>query len=295
MARSDGNVDLVVVVNGFPRVSETFVLQELLDLERKGMRLHVVALRKPEEIVVQEALEELRAEVTYMPELAELATRPVRLALRAAHAALFLRRPRTYLDGVAAAAMSPDVSRSSLQRAALLGHLAVRLGSPPFYAHFAHKPATITRAAALLTGIPYALSAHAKDIWLTPPSELKRKVADAELVLTCTEEGRSHLERLSSRSTPVRLIHHGVEVGMPRRHLPANPVPVIASVGRLVPKKGYSTLLHSIASLQRRAIPCRLRIAGEGPEWAMLQRLAHSLGIVDRVSFLGPLTPDEVA
>jgi glycosyltransferase involved in cell wall biosynthesis len=295
MRRRGGNVDLVVVVNGFPRVSETFVLQELLDLERKGIRLHVVAMRKPEEIVLQEALHELQADVTYLPDLPELAGRSVRLAVRAAHAALLVRRPRTYLDGLAAAVTSPDVSRASLQRAVLLSHLAVRLGSPAFYAHFAHKPGTIARASALLTGMPYALSAHAKDIWLTPPAELRRKVRDARLVLTCTEEGRGYLERLSSRRTPVRLIHHGVEVGFPRRHLPANSVPVVVSVGRLVAKKGYATLLLAVASLRRRGVACRLRIAGEGPEWAMLQRLAHSLAIVDRVSFLGPLTPDEVA
>jgi glycosyltransferase involved in cell wall biosynthesis len=294
MAGQASGVDLIVVVNGFPRVSETFVLQELLELERRGARLQVVALRRPEEIVLQEALDELRADVTYLPDLLELGGRSVRLAVRAAHAALLVRRPRTYLDGLACAAMSPDVSRASLQRSVLLAHLALRLGSPPLYAHFAHKPGTIARAAALLAGVQYALSAHAKDVWLTPPSELSRKVRDAELVLTCSDEGRSHLEQLSSGRTPVRLIHHGVGVGLPRRHPLSNPVPVIVSVGRLVPKKGYATLLLAAASLRRRGVACRLRIAGEGPEWAILQRLAHSLAIVDCVTFLGPLTPGEV-
>src|SRR5439155_20191371 len=60
--------DLVVVVNGFPRLSETFVLQEVLELERRGLRVHLVALTDPDEIVQQEAIGELHADVEHLPE-----------------------------------------------------------------------------------------------------------------------------------------------------------------------------------------------------------------------------------
>src|SRR2546425_4880375 len=98
--RSSGRrVDLVVVVNGFPRLSETFVLRELLELERRGFRLQVVALRRPEEAVEQELVRELRAEVEYLPDLFESSPR---LAVRVAHTALFLKRRSGYLHGLAA-------------------------------------------------------------------------------------------------------------------------------------------------------------------------------------------------
>jgi len=192
-ARGRRRVDLVVLVNGFPRLSETFVLHELLELERQGVRLHVIALRHPEETVAQDATERLRAEVEYLPDLSEAAPR---LALRVAHAALLLRRPAGYLHGLAEVIASPDFSRTNLRRSVLLAHRLVRLGAPALYVHFAHKPATLGRFAALLAGVPYALSAHAKDIWLTPPQELARKVRDAEVVLTCTAEGYRHLLEL---------------------------------------------------------------------------------------------------
>src|SRR6266851_8019623 len=229
------DVDLVVVVNGFPRLSETFVLRELLELERRGFRLHVVALRRPEEAVEQEAVRELRAEVEYLPDLVESSRR---LAVRVAHTALFLERRSGYLHGLAAAVASSDFSRRRMERASLLAHRILRLGSPPVYVHFAHGPATIARFAALLAGVPYALSAHAKDIWLTPPRELARKVRDAEVVLTCTAEGYRHLLELSAGRTPVALAYHGVEVAARARcdavrHGP----PVVLSVGRLVEKK----------------------------------------------------------
>jgi glycosyltransferase involved in cell wall biosynthesis len=283
--------DLVVVVNGFPRLSETFVLHELLELERRGLRIYLVALTQPDEIVQQEALGELRADVEHLPESHEETSRTL---LRTAKASLFLRRPVGYLDGLVEVTSSPDFSKGSFRRALILAHRIARLGAPPVYVHFAHKPATVGRFAALLAGVPYALSAHAKDIWLTPPQELKRKVRDAKIVLTCTSEGAGYLEQLADGHTPVTLAYHGVDLTRPARPEPGNRVPVILSVGRLVEKKGHATLVAAAGLLHRQGVDFQLRIGGEGPEWAALQRLVHQLGIGDKVVFLGPLAESEV-
>ncbi len=163
-----------MLVNGFPRLSETFVLQELLELERRGLRLHLFALRRPEEVVQLEALAELRAPVEYLPE-------PVvpyqRTRVRLAQAALLLQRRLGYLHGFAEMLASPDFSRGSGVRGVLLAHGLVRLGSPPLYVLFAHKPATIGRFASLLAGVPYALLRE-RPAWIlrpTSPSSASRK------------------------------------------------------------------------------------------------------------------------
>ena len=285
------STDLVVVVNGFPRLSETFVLQELLELERRGLHLHVAALRRPAEVVQQEALSRLRATVEYLP---EGVVQYRRQRIRLAHAVCLLERRVSYFHSLAEAIASPDYSRSVGAKAALLAHRIVRLGSPPLYIHFAHKPATIGRLAALLAGVPYALSAHAKDIWLTPDDELARKVRDAEVVLTCTEENRRYLAALADERTPVRLVYHGVELREPRQHAQPGEPPRVLTVGRLVEKKGHDVLLQAAALVRDRGIDFTLRVAGEGPEWPRLQRLVHELGLGERVIFLGPLTESEV-
>ena len=280
-----------MLVNGFPRLSETFVLQELLELERRGVRLHLFALRRPAEIVQQDALAELRATVEYLPE----ATVPhQRTRLRLAHAALLLQRKLGYIHGFADVLGSSEYSRSLGVNAALLAHRLLRLGSPPLYIHFAHKPATIGRFAALLAGVPYALSAHAKDIWLTPDAELARKVQDARVVLTCTEQGRAQLERLAEGRTPVHLAYHGVEPKGRTRSSGHDGAPRLLAVGRLVEKKGHETLLLAAAHLRDRNLDFTLRLVGEGPEWPRLQRLVHELRLADRVVFLGPLSENEV-
>jgi glycosyltransferase involved in cell wall biosynthesis len=285
------STDLAVLVNGFPRLSETFVLHELLELERRGVRLHLFALRRPAEVVQQEALSELRATVEY---LAEGAVPHQRTRLRLAHTALLMHRRLGYVHGLADVLASPEYSRSLGTNAALLAHRLVRLGSPPLYIHFAHKPATIGRFAALLAGVPYALSAHAKDIWLTPEAELARKVQDATVVLTCTEQGRANLARLADGRTPVHLAYHGVELKGRSSSGSRTETPRLLAVGRLVEKKGHETLLLAAALLRDRGLGFTLRLVGEGPEWPRLQRLVHELRLADRVVFLGPLSETEV-
>jgi glycosyltransferase involved in cell wall biosynthesis len=287
-----GSTDLAVLVNGFPRLSETFVLHELLELERRGVRLHLFAVRRPEEVVLQDALSELQTAVEYLPE------GPIqhqRTRVRLAHAALLMQRRLGYVNGLADVLASPEYSRSVGSNAALLAHRIVRLGSPPLYIHFAHKPATIGRFASLLAGVPYALSAHAKDIWLTPEAELARKVQDASVVLTCTEQARMQLAGLAGERTPVHLVHHGVDLkDRARSSRAAGEAPRLLAVGRLVEKKGHETLLLAVRLLCDRGLDFTLRLVGEGPEWPRLQRLVHELRLGDRVVFLGPLNETEV-
>lgn len=287
---SGDEVDLAVLVNGFPRLSETFVLQELLDLERRGVRLSLFALSRPGEIVRQEALGRLRGRVEYVPERIAISRRRVARA----HAALLRHRGPAYAAAVRDLVRAPDFTPGVMRRAVLVASRLTRLGSPPLYIHFAHKPGTVGRFAARMAGVPYALSAHAKDIWLTPPDELAAKVQGARVVLTCTEAGQGQLERHSGGATPVRLAYHGtdVDVETARRALPGPPR--VLSVGRLVEKKGYDVLIRAAAVLRDRGVAFTVRIAGDGVEWPRLQRLVHELDVGEYVTFLGPLSPREV-
>lgn len=282
-------VDLAVLVNGFPRLSETFVLREIIDLERRGVRLILFALSNPGEPVSQEALGELRAPVEYVPDKLMLSRRRVARA----HLALARHGGAGYLSGLAALSRAPDRTPGVMRRAAVLAQRLVALGAPPLYVHFAHKPGTIGRFAARLAGVRYGMSCHAKDIWTTPPDELAPKLRDAEVVLTCTAEGKAELERHSG-TTPVRLVYHGVDVEAASPRVAAPGPQRVLTVGRLVEKKGHDTLIRAAGLVRDAGIPFRLRIAGDGPEWPRLQRLVHELDLAGHVTFLGPLNTVEV-
>ncbi len=282
--------DLAVLVHEFPKLSETFVLADLLALEQRGVRLHVFSLRRPAGDLVQDSTTRLSAPVEYLP---EVSGRQLSLLSRAVHASLLARSPARYAAGLAEIYASPDYSKLRLRQAALLARGLLGLGAPPLYIHFAHKPATVGRFASLMLGNPFAVSAHAVDVWASPPKELRVKLRDASVVLSCYEEAQQHLERLVGRHTPVRLVRHGVDVPEHVQRAEASP-PIVLAVGRLIEKKGFDTLLRAAALLRGSVPEFRVHIAGDGPMWPSLARLAGELGIGEIVRFLGPLTHDEL-
>jgi glycosyltransferase involved in cell wall biosynthesis len=124
---------------------------------------------------------------------------------------------------------------------------------------------------------------------------LARKVQDASVVLTCTEQGRRQLAGLAGGRTRVHLVHHGVDLrDRTRASRSASETPRLLAVGRLVEKKGHETLLLAVRLLCDRGLKFSLRLVGEGPEWPRLQRLVHELRLADCVVFLGPLSETEL-
>jgi N-acetylgalactosamine-N,N'-diacetylbacillosaminyl-diphospho-undecaprenol 4-alpha-N-acetylgalactosaminyltransferase len=63
--------------------------------------------------------------------------------------------------------------------------------------------------------------------------------------------------------------------------------PYIVAVGRMVSVKNYRMLIHAFAQAK---LPCRLVIAGDGPERDALKSLAGDLGIAERVVMPGWLS-----
>ena len=88
-------------------------------------------------------------------------------------------------------------------------------------------------------------------------------------------------------ATPI-VIHPGVAVGKNRQRDQSSGDAILFGVAaRLVSIKGIGDLIRAIDLLARRGIDARLEIAGTGPEDGSLRELVTSLGLADRVSFLG--------
>src|SRR5690606_30659206 len=158
---------------------------------------------------------------------------------------------------------------------------------------------------ALLTGLPWTASAHAKDIWTIPEWEKAEKLAACEWLVTCTRDGAEHLRAVAQRSGAdpgkVELIYHGLDLARfpepPTRpprdgRDPGDPVTLL-SVARAVPKKGLDDLLAALALLPS-DLSWRLVHVGDGPERKRLARQAARLGLADRVEWRGALPQDAV-
>ena len=280
------------VLKGYPRLSETFIAQEIAALERRGLNIRIISLRHPTDLHRHPVHDEIAAPVSYLPEY--LYQEP----LRVLRAWWQVRRRPTY-----AAVLRQwwrDLKRDPTpNRVRRFGQALVLAAELPaevdwLHAHFLHTPASVTRYAALLTRRPFSISAHAKDIWTTPDWEKREKLADCRWLVTCTAGNHAHLAELAPAGR-VTLAYHGIDLERfpapaARQHEadgsdPAGPV-MLLSVGRAVEKKGYDVLLQALALLPP-DLHWRFVHIGGGALRHKLRQQAATLGIAGRIEWLG--------
>src|SRR5215211_7209676 len=68
MATDPAERRIAVVVKGYPRLSETFIAQEILALEDRGLAIEIWSLRHPTEKFVHPMHKRIRASRRYLPE-----------------------------------------------------------------------------------------------------------------------------------------------------------------------------------------------------------------------------------
>ncbi len=289
--------ELAYVLKGYPRLSETFILNEMLRLEELGFRLRIYALRDPKESKVHANVARIAAPVHYIPDYFW----PFFRQIVGANLALFLDRPRLYWRHFREAALRSLARRSSstIKRFAQAGYLVQRHlrddPAPHLHAHFAHGPATVALYAAALTGASHSFTAHAKDIYLQEEDFLRKKLREARFVVTCTGFNRATLEGVEP-AAEIHRIYHGVDLEMfrPRPEAPRSPEPRILSVGRLVPKKGFGVLVRALERLRDRGRAFRCHIVGGGPLRGALREQIRAAGLEGRVELVGQRTQEEL-
>jgi glycosyltransferase involved in cell wall biosynthesis len=290
----------VFVLKGYPRLSETFIAQEIRALESRGLPIRIVSLRHPSDGKTHPITAEIKAPVNYLPEY--LYQEPLRV-LRAWRKA---RRLPGY--GRARAAWLADWKRDRTpNRGRRFGQALVLASELPantqrIHAHFLHTPASVARYAAMMTGQRWSVSAHAKDIWTIPEWEKREKLADCDWLVTCTAAGAAALRALAPAADKITLAHHGLDLvrfpamsrplsGRDGRN-PDDPVTIL-SVGRAVEKKGFDDLLAALGQLPANLAWHFVHVGG-GPLLPALRASAKRLGIEGRIDWLGAQTQTRV-
>lgn len=281
------------VLKGYPRLSETFIAQEIRSLERLGLDIRIYSMRHPTEGKRHAVHDEIKAPVVYLPEyLYQEPGRVFRSWRSARHLPGYARARRAWRRDLARD-LTPNRVRRFGQACVLAAELPADIVR--IHAHFLHTPASVARYAALMRGLPWSVSAHAKDIWTTPDWEVAEKLADADWAVTCTRAGQSRLAGLAPRPQAVALAYHGLDLARfpppaamrpPRDGSDAAAPVIVLSVGRAVPKKGFGTLLAALARLPQ-ALAWRFEHVGGGPDLLQLKAEAARLGIAERIAWHG--------
>lgn len=276
------------VVKRYPRFSETFVVNEILAHERAGVEIDVFSLRTPTDAHFQDKLAQVRAAVAYLPEgNCRLSDFWEALGDTQRHFPSVL----SALSGVGHA------TTADLFHAVVLAHHIAQRKIDHLHAHFATSAASVARLASLITGIPYSVTAHAKDIFHeeVDPADLREKIESAAQVVTVSDFNREFLRRQYPEfAGKITRIYNGLDLSeIPYKAPTTRPAKIVA-VGRLVEKKGFADLIDACALLATRGIVFDCEIIGDGELAGDLARRIAQLDLGRRVRLLGPLCRRDV-
>ena len=284
---------IAILVKGYPRLSETFIAQEIAGLEDRGIEPLIVSLRHPQEAKRHPVHERIKADILYLPEY--LKDDPKRV-----------KAGRDFAEGQpgyaeARAIFEADLKRdNTANRHRRFGQACVLAHELPadiswLHTHYLHTPASVARYAATILGLGRSFLAHAKDIWTSEAWELSDKLASAAFGVTCTKANLDYLQSLASDPERIELVYHGLdlsEVRPPERRGERSGPFRIVSVGRMVEKKGFADLVRALARLKDR--DWRFDHVGGGALTQSLQAQAEKAGIADRITWHGTRTRREV-
>lgn len=279
---------IAYILKMYPRFSETFILNELLELERQGANLRIFSLKKPDDGRFHADLARVRAPVTYLPEdpLSDW-----RAYLRR-HREVFRWDRRRYLRilwGTLRRRRAGAVKR--FLQAGYLAPILRREGITHAHAHFASSATSVAHYLHRLAGLSYSFTAHAKDIYIDTVSTevLERKLHAASFAITVSDYNRAHLAPLAD-DRPIVRIYNGLDLDQfAPREVPQEDPPLVLGVGRLIEKKGFADLIRACALLRDEGCRFRCRIVGKGPLEGPLQALIGDLGLGGCVELAGPL------
>jgi len=291
---------LGMILKGYPRISESFISNEILLLERQGIRIHIFSMRHPRESFTHKSIQQIQAQVDYLPERI-LAALPQLFFYNLIQA---VKAPGTYLGAMVTAFRRFVRTRKSATIKHLLqaGYLVQKLlpGSNVvhLHAHFAHSPTSVAMFASQLSGIDYSFTGHAKDIYTSHPIQLKEKITRARFVVTCTEYNRRHLMQiLGNRRTAIYRIYHGIDLKLfsSRAKKPQTKQPYhLVTVARLVPKKGLPTVYRALQRLKQAGVEFEHILIGDGDDREKILKLIRDLDLSGACRWLGTLTHEQV-
>ena len=279
-------VKVAYFVEWFPKLSETFIQREIDGLIGHGIEV---------EVFPYAAMPRRQVRFGY----------PVRYAGKAA----FLRLPGNVVRELKGhrglvrealrllgrhVSMHPESWYMTLMGVVTALRHAERLRGGDYrllHAAWAHGPATAAAVLHCLTGIPFSVAGHARDIYRHGGDAfLEEKLRAARFVHTTTRANAAYLAERGAR---------GRDIVLARRGLPGLPGEVVRrlaperlrllSVGRLIRKKGHHLQVEACRMLARRGVGFHLRIVGGGRLRKCIEAQRDRAGLKAEIELCGPL------
>jgi glycosyltransferase involved in cell wall biosynthesis len=311
MGESSSNKQIGYLLRSYPRLSQTFILNEILALEKIGVSIQIFALTNPHEKIVQMQVSQIQAPVHYLDEATQ--PRPLGNILKE-NVDVARRYFKGYIRSLFHIAVNKSIDQGysasnrweCFLQAIYFVHLLVleeqKTGKKidHLHAHFAHDPTLIAYLVHCITGLPFSFTAHARDLYQVSEKVLIDRIRASSAVITCCRANLEYLNGIAPlQQSKFSLIYHGVNLkdfqlapepganSLPRH-------PLILSVGRLVEKKGFQDLLEALLIVKRRGERFQCAIYGDGPLCQQLREWIEEHGMAGEIRLMGDRAQQEL-
>lgn len=290
------SVRVAYVMSRFPKLTETFVLGEILEVERQGLDVEIYPLLRQRESTIHREAHDLIRRAHYRPFLS--------VEVLVANWRSFRRSPLGYL-GVWWEMLRYTFGSANfffgalaiLPKSVLFAEDMLRRGITHVHAHFANHPALAALIVHRLTGIPYSFTAHGSDVHVDR-TMLTRKVAASAFAVTVSSYNQELMVRECGEGLrdKIRVVRCGVDT---ERFRPGS-IPIetrpsrFLCVGSLSAVKGQRHLVAACERLRRAAVDFQCDIVGEGPLRSSLDRQIRRAGLSGSVRLRGACSRDEI-
>jgi colanic acid/amylovoran biosynthesis glycosyltransferase len=280
------------MVKMYPRLSETFIVNEILEMERRGIDVTIFSLMKPDEGRFHPQVSGVKAPVFYLDSPGIKEGWPMLIKYWPTLAPFKDRLWDTFTELL----IRGDSRLIKLFfSAASASAIALDLGLDHLHAHFASTPSSVAYFASRITGLGFSCTAHAKDIFRNTidGAFLEEKIQATRFLATVTQFNQRHI--LSGfpgvPSDKVKVVYNGIDLDL-FDFAPYGPreLGLILAVGRLVPKKGFADLIIACSILKGRGVPFRCVIIGDGEQRGMLESMRCEFDLSESLILAGPKT-----
>jgi glycosyltransferase involved in cell wall biosynthesis len=273
----------------YPAFTQTFIVREIEEMRRQGVEAPVISLRGGDTEPAGHFSSEATSNVINAPDADSLAAEVKSRRAAGTLAKKANQRLETWGN-------APDKLR--LYEAIWTADVLQKMGVRHVHVHFAGLAARTACLMKELYGITFSFTGHAQDIFCKTDHAigLGKLVREASAVVTVADYSAKHLQfTYPALAGKIHRVYNGLAIPSTKPERRTREVPLILSVGRLIPKKGFPDLIAACEILKTKGVPFECQVVGDGPMAEELQTQISDRSLNEMVTLTGPKSQAEIA